>query len=498
MNRRILVSLMVIGLAGAALGSTTMAMFSDSETSHDNVFTAGELDLLIDWEEYYNGEHIETQELTNDPGAIFHLKDVKPGDKGKAVISLHLEDNPGWIWMNMVQTANENLNCPEPQQKALGVDSAEECPEEGHLGEYLEFTVYTTDASGKLHDDSHIIFQGTADELEEKSFAEGVLLDGDSTTTDAEAFPGGETSYVGVKWNVPLETGNIIQGDSKKFDISFYTEQRRHNDNPKNPWAPVDKEPEPENEYYQVDFVEGQPIEDLSESTYSSEQRMQRYAHGGPGNPVDNETESDQVFTASGGPDCVDSEAFLIDLDKDTMSVVFDVHDKSDCKNIELTFVSYEKPHAGWIAEKADEQKIFDSDTQKFMPGTHCMTVDIPDVNDGESDYLSSCADLEVENGDENGAEECEMSVDPEMEYTADEISQAKYYGYDFDELSGVTMCAVADLFNNQPFAEGLTLEDLMTKNEISQDMFDKDFDELSSDSQADVEQDYNDQFAAE
>jgi predicted ribosomally synthesized peptide with SipW-like signal peptide len=223
---------MIIGFVGLGVGSTTMAMFSDTETSSDNQFTAGELDLTVDWNESYNGEHVETQELTNDPGAIFQLGDVKPGDHGEATVSLHLEDNPGWIWMNLNQTANWDNACTEPEHEAEG-----QCGSEGELDEELEFVIWADDGDNIKQEDEKLIFEGTAQELEEQSMSEeGVLLDGNPSTNKTEPFSGEETGYIGIKYEIPLETGNQIQGDSLKYDISFYTEQRRHNENPDNLW----------------------------------------------------------------------------------------------------------------------------------------------------------------------------------------------------------------------------------------------------------------------
>ena len=238
MNRRILASLMIIGLVSVGLTGSTMAIFNDSETSIDNEFTAGELDLQIDWNESYNGEHIETQELTNDPGAIFDLQDLKPGDHGEATVSLHLEDNPGWIWMNLNQTSNWDNACTEPEHKAEG-----QCGSKGELGQHLMFTVWADDGDNILQEDEKIIFEGTAHELSEESqISNGLLLDGNPSTDEIEAFPGEQTRYLGIKWEVPIETGNEIQGDSKKFDIEFYTEQERHN-----PQEPGNQTEEPEN-----------------------------------------------------------------------------------------------------------------------------------------------------------------------------------------------------------------------------------------------------------
>ncbi len=35
---------------------------------------------------------------------------------------------------------------------------------------------------------------------------------------------------VALEWELPLEVGNEVQGDTLAFDLGFYTEQARHND----------------------------------------------------------------------------------------------------------------------------------------------------------------------------------------------------------------------------------------------------------------------------
>lgn len=47
MNTKILASLLTIGVASAGLGYGTFAYFSDTETSTNNIFTAGTLDLRL-------------------------------------------------------------------------------------------------------------------------------------------------------------------------------------------------------------------------------------------------------------------------------------------------------------------------------------------------------------------------------------------------------------------------------------------------------------------
>ena len=120
-RRKALLGLGGIG-AGAALGGAgTMAVLNDSHSS-TNTVTAGKLDLKIDWTEHYNGEQIENQELTNNPGPVFELGDVKPGDWGEATISLHNYHNPAWVHMagELTSNAENGVNDPESRVDSTG------------------------------------------------------------------------------------------------------------------------------------------------------------------------------------------------------------------------------------------------------------------------------------------------------------------------------------------------------------------------------------------
>ena len=53
-------------------------------------------------------------------------------------------------------------------------------------------------------------------------------------------FPPSNTQFIGFEWCLPTTVGNEVQGDTVAFDLSFYTEQCRHNPDPENPWAAGD------------------------------------------------------------------------------------------------------------------------------------------------------------------------------------------------------------------------------------------------------------------
>ena len=99
MNKKILVSLSVIGVVAAIVVGGTIAYFSDTETSTGNTFTAGAIDLTIDNESYYNGvrsEGTSWQLADLIDQLFFNFSDLKPGDWGEDTVSIHVDNNDAW------------------------------------------------------------------------------------------------------------------------------------------------------------------------------------------------------------------------------------------------------------------------------------------------------------------------------------------------------------------------------------------------------------------
>jgi len=84
-----------------------------------------------------------------------------------------------------------------------------------------------------------VIAQGTLREVLE-TLSEGVGLDSNQFTEGQECYPALLTRCVGFEWELPTTVGNEVQSDSVEFDIDFYAEQCRHNENPQNPFAEAD------------------------------------------------------------------------------------------------------------------------------------------------------------------------------------------------------------------------------------------------------------------
>ncbi|GAA0549452.1 SipW-dependent-type signal peptide-containing protein [Halorubrum ejinorense] len=204
-RRKMLAGLGAIGVASAGAGLGTTAYFNDTESFEDNTLTAGNLDLLVDWQQTYDfgegrqfvsahpdhdgdGEQSveidgdvfsysdfpdETDEDSNganlpvltcdnipplseadfgtDPvtgeemETLVRLTDVKPGDSGEITFSLHLCDNPGYIWMQAGNVSEDGGAGTEPE---LLVD-----PDNvGDLGDAIEARLWYDEDCDNVYD----------------------------------------------------------------------------------------------------------------------------------------------------------------------------------------------------------------------------------------------------------------------------------------------------------------------------------------------------------
>jgi hypothetical protein len=87
-----------------------------------------------------------------------------------------------------------------------------------------------------------VFFEGTLEEaLSALQSGDGIPLDANGLTafdelvdpdsdSARECFHPAMTYCLGFRWELPVEVGNVVQGDSVSFDLGFYTEQCRNND----------------------------------------------------------------------------------------------------------------------------------------------------------------------------------------------------------------------------------------------------------------------------
>lgn len=291
--RRIITSLLVVGVVGAVAIGATQAFFSDTETSTGNVFQSGAIDLTIDNVQHYNGmvcaedvalsgiyNWVPDDEATLDeaqhpvmnpefdaeaynllnpaqyPQAgvtcdgswrltdigdnafqakFFNFLDVKPGDVGENTISFHIETNDAWMCAALGNIGGEDLeeSRTEPEVEAGDSDTVSELPQN------MQFFAWWDDGNNQYDVDEVAITQSP---LSGDLVQDNVFTIADSTT--GEPVVGGETHYIAVAWCAGTMTqpvagspitcdgagmGNDAQTDSMTADVEFYVEQSRNN-----------------------------------------------------------------------------------------------------------------------------------------------------------------------------------------------------------------------------------------------------------------------------
>ena len=212
--KKILFSLMAILLALGVVGAGAFAYFSDVETSEDNVFTAGTLDLQV--VSPYEGESYPFP-----PGKIYNgvvipgitLSDMKPGDP-PIEWRMHVNNMgsvDGVLFIHFVVTANDENTLEEPEQ-----DFGDTGPP-GELGAYLVVDVCY--GNENLWPNLPLIARDTLDNLDCQQVELGALPGELSPTKD------GKDAF--LVFRLPPETTSICQSDSVTFDIELILEQEK-------------------------------------------------------------------------------------------------------------------------------------------------------------------------------------------------------------------------------------------------------------------------------
>ena len=129
--------------------------------------------------------------------------------------------------------------------------------------------------------------------------------------------------------------------------------------------------------HYQVDFVVGEPIENLrSEEGYYTPDQLIRFAHGSTDEPVMRLSDG-EFITDESMADRIESQD--ITVEDGQAKITFTV---TEGESVPLSLVSYEKVGPGWSPETEAKQEFVDSETRMIESGTHTLTVDLPDEND--------------------------------------------------------------------------------------------------------------------
>ncbi len=286
-NARVLFGSIIITGAVAVLATgLTGAFFGDTESSLNNRFTAGALDLKIDNDSYYNGNRCALNQnneyvwqgsnpypVPNTPCAtsfpqsdliengllFFDFRDVKPDDEGEDTISLHVQ-NDAYACMNLTLTSNDDVSTTEPEGQ---VDQAD-VPEnfwDGELAQNLQFLWWADDGDNVHEVGERVLSDGveTLAELAPQNDSFSIVL-ADSTQNawglpPGTPLPANKTVYIAKAWCLGTLTadpvpagqgvnpsvdpgvncdgtllGNETQSDSTKLTLAFSAVQARHNE----------------------------------------------------------------------------------------------------------------------------------------------------------------------------------------------------------------------------------------------------------------------------
>jgi len=208
----------------ALVTTGTFAVFSDTETSSPNTFTAGIIDLEVDCA----GDTVFSAQDDPLPPIFNYLpaNAIKPGDSGEVTISLHLkaDTNNADLWMQVENLENFGGVLSEPEAEA------EAGTPDDDIASQILVKLWVDEGStagwqGKVEDteEGDNIFNGIETYLYEGTLA-GLVTAGQQTVQlNAVA---STTYYVGWSWELPSTVGNEAQGDYCTFDIVFGADQR--------------------------------------------------------------------------------------------------------------------------------------------------------------------------------------------------------------------------------------------------------------------------------
>jgi len=207
MPRKLLASLIVIALAVAVIGAATYAQYHDEETSQDNTFTAGTLDLqvyLAATDEWVDDEDPDIDEYINDLA-----NNVKPGDTAQITIPVRNVGSVGGTtslkMYGLEELAGDN---PEPEGS----------PDEANLGSAIHVDAMTFDGSPAVKSRPVMSSSPTLRELASDATPGPVIFTGGTLAGTSDG------RWV-ISLSIPASTGNEIMGDQAIVDVDFGLEQ---------------------------------------------------------------------------------------------------------------------------------------------------------------------------------------------------------------------------------------------------------------------------------
>lgn len=202
----------------ALVTTGTLAQFSDTETSEDNQFTAGIIDLEVDCA----GDTVFSAQDDPLPKIFNYLPatDIKPGDDGEVTLSLHLkaDSNNADLWIEVLDLQNFGGVFSEPEEEEENGTPDDDIASEIDVTLWLDMDDQTGTPGDNIQQVAEtVLYDGTLDGLTAAGAAGKLTVQEDAVACTIY--------YVGWSWELPSTVGNEHQGDYCTFDIVFGADQ---------------------------------------------------------------------------------------------------------------------------------------------------------------------------------------------------------------------------------------------------------------------------------
>lgn len=249
--KKILTSLLLIMITGGAVISGTQSFFSDTETSEDNVFETGAIDLKIgNQSTYLGGSSQATSWTLGDLTGVekfFNFTDLKPGDWGNDTISIQVNTNPAWACAHVEFTENSDNSFTDPEDMMDGVADNADGTLTGDLADNLQFRFWVEKHNNNKQDpdESPFLSGYASDILDGATYALADTTQNIFTNSTGDALNGGQVYKIGKAFcygefsvnndsNGPgygcngTPVTNLSQTDRLVGDLTFYAVQNRN------------------------------------------------------------------------------------------------------------------------------------------------------------------------------------------------------------------------------------------------------------------------------
>jgi len=200
--KKILMSLFTIAIVGALIGGGVMALFSDTETSTGNTFTAGTLDLQFDNDP--SGDVDNWMDSVPNYALLYseEINNMKPGDWEFDILGIKNAGTvDGIASIEFTNVVNLPGTTPEPEVIFN--------PDNGELGANVLFTIiYSADPNGP--------------KLVDKISLDALDTQGKITLGALNA---GQWANIWISFEILDSVGNVIMDDNVTFDVVFGLDQ---------------------------------------------------------------------------------------------------------------------------------------------------------------------------------------------------------------------------------------------------------------------------------